>query len=149
MDCLSTTIIGVLGSTIAIVAIVANRKTAKLKNTADILIRWREDEQVKKGLSVLRDWHNDDEKSVAVLATSNQNKEDLDNLRYLLNFMEDIAAGVKHDIYDEKFLRSSIRTIVINTWKMAKPFIDEIRTKHNNDAFYEHLESLKDSFSKQ
>jgi hypothetical protein len=146
MDCLSTTIIGLVGSTIAIVAILANRKTAKLKNTADILIRWREDDKVRKGLTVLREWHNDDEKSIAVLATSNNNKDDLDNLRYLLNFMEDIAAGVKHDIYDAAFLRSSIRTIVINTWRMAKPFIDEVRTKQNNDAFYEHLENLKESF---
>ncbi len=125
---------------------IADRKTAKLKNTADILVRWREDDKVRKGLQVLRDWHNNPETSVSVLATSSNNKDDLNDLRYLLNFMEDIAAGVKHDIYDEQFLRSSIRSIVRNTWTMAKPFIESVRAKEKNNAYYEHLERLKNIF---
>lgn len=121
---------------------ITDRKTAKLKNTADMLMKWRTTDRVKESLNLLRDIHLDDKRSIETLATDATLKEDRVKIGFILGFLEDVSSCAKHDIYDVELIESSIGTTVTKCWEMSKPFTVKLREKDNQPTLYENLEWL-------
>lgn len=121
---------------------IADRKTAKLKNTADMLMKWRSTPEIKHSFDVLRSIHNNHEECIEGLA-KNGNHDDatLDKktkIVFLLNFIEDIAACCRHDIYDIDLIESSLRSSILKSWSMSIPFVYKLREQQS--TLYENIE---------
>lgn len=145
MDCISTAIIGSVGSVIAVVAILANRKTARQKNAIDVIMDMQESGEILKKLAVMREIHDSPEASVEQLAKkglTDELAEKAKTVREILMFCETLSSGTRNGIYDEKIIRDNISTTMINIWDMSESFIKRIRTDKKNPKFYEHFEWL-------
>ncbi|SMM99150.1 hypothetical protein SPONL_404 [uncultured Candidatus Thioglobus sp.] len=144
-----TSIAGFLIIIVSIIAIYMQRKTAKQKAAIEYLRILSTDKQLKKAGKILRDYHFDNEKSIAVIASSN--KEDIKEIKVdvvlLLNYFESLAVGVKIGIYDLKTVCLSRKKQIIHTAQYSQPYITEIRKKSNNKLLFENLEWLSNKLN--
>jgi hypothetical protein len=120
----------------------SDRQNAKLKNTADMLMKWRTTDRIKESLNLLREIHLDEKRSIETLATDTKLKDDRVKVAFILGFLEDISSCAKHDIYDVELINSSIGTTVKKCWEMSKPFTVKLREKDSQPTLYENLEWL-------
>lgn len=149
MDCMSTALIGLLGASIAIIAILANRKTARQKNAIDVIMDMQESGEILKKLSVMREIHDSPESSLEQLAKKGLTDglaEKAKTVREILMFCETLSSGIRNGIYDEKIIRDNISTTLINIFDMSESFIKRIRNDKKNPRFYEHFEWLVTRF---
>lgn len=78
------------------------------------------------------------------LSTEKQICEGLDAARYMLNYYEFIAVGIRSGDFDEELMRQSWRRIVINLFHQTRPFLEHLRgTQPNGESLspktYEHF----------
>jgi len=69
------------------------------------------------------------------------NLESTTSMRYVLNYYEDMAIGIKEKVYDDQYLRESTAHTVIKIYDLCKPFISELNEYRNKTA-YKHLSLL-------
>jgi hypothetical protein len=151
MECLATVVVGLIGSTIATVAILANRKTSRQKSAIDVVMDMQESGEILKKLAVMREMHDSPDASIEQLAKkglADGLAEKAKIVREVLMFCETLSSGVRNGIYDEKIIRDNISTTLINIWDMSESFIKRVRVDRKNKAFYEHFEWLVERFKK-
>ncbi len=144
----STSIAGFLIIIVSIVAIHYQRKTAKQKAALDFLDKLASDKKLINSSKFLRDYHFDNDKSVALIATSDieKYKELQDKIDPILNYFESLSIGVRMGIYDRLTVRLSRKQQIINVFAYSKPYIENIRDKLKNKRLFENLEWLADKF---
>lgn len=64
----------------------------------------------------------------------------LECLRYILNYFEFIAVGIRYGDLHEGLLKSSLRGMLCKTYEVADAYVKHLRT--DNPKVYEHLEWL-------
>lgn len=67
--------------------------------------------------------------------------EQVSAIHYLLNFLEFIAAGVKHHNLDEDLIKSSLRGILAANYNLFEKVIEHLRADNKNTYIY--LEELQ------
>lgn len=132
----------------AIISMVVVLRTAKKKQTADLLFGCRLDEKLFDGNARVVAMH-DGNGSIRDLLKDDADKDARAAVLYVLNHWERIAVGIVQGIYHEEMLRQSNRTNVINLYKKAKPFIEAVRHKEGKDTFYRHFEKMAMSWEKR
>jgi hypothetical protein len=127
---------------VAIIAIWMQRKTAKEKNALEFLQELTNSETLQKGSKTLKKYHFDKNKSVELIATSDDKeiKKDAKEVRDLLNYFETLAIGVRMGIYDKRTVLLSRKQQIIHTFKYSQSYIKSIREKLENKCLYENLE---------
>ncbi|SFV87850.1 hypothetical protein MNB_SUP05-SYMBIONT-5-1023 [hydrothermal vent metagenome] len=147
----STSIAGFLIIIISVVAIYMQRKTAKQKATIEYLRILSTDDRLKKAGKILRIYYNDNEKNIAIIASSD--KKDIKEIKlevvFLLNYFESLAIGVKVGIYDFNTVRLSRKQQIIHTSKYSQSYFTEIRKKSGNPLLFENLEWLSNKLSSE
>ena len=94
----ATLIVAVL---VALYSIYRQRETTKKDKTIILLMKNLEDKFLKDGLETLRRVHNSQNNNVEIYANIDHGKDkEAINIRNLLNYYENVAVGVKADIYD-------------------------------------------------
>lgn len=73
--------------------------------------------------------------------SSSENTEK-DAIRYILNYLEFVSAGIRHGDLDEKLVRAAQRGMFIGAYEMCKPYILELNIK--NKTTFEHLIAIVD-----
>ena len=63
-------------------------------------------------------------------------------LRFILNYYEFIAAGVRNGDISERLLRDSERGTIVKLFEVSQIYIGSIKTKRDRQAIYEHIEWL-------
>ena len=81
------------------------------------------------------------------LADDEESRKHIAAARYMLNYMEFVAVGIRQGDLNERLLRSSLRTILINVHDFSKVFIDQRRMK--NSRIFENFLWLHDRWSKK
>lgn len=76
-----------------------------------------------------------------------QKIEAIEALKYLLNFYEFIAIGIRNGDLDEDYLFKSLKSIVSNLWTMGGPYITELR--NGNPRIYTNLLWLVERWDKR
>lgn len=69
-----------------------------------------------------------------------EHKEGLASLRYVLNYLEFIAVGIRHGDLDESLMKNTIRGIVVSFADLANGYI--VHSREGNALCYEHLTAL-------
>ena len=147
------TILTILGIGVAIVSVLSVRNTAKKKQTADLLFGLRTDEKFVKGIAELRELHQSNQ-NMRLLAdrkrkeyTDNKNK--VENIRYILNHYERLSVGLRRKIYHEPMLKESQYNIVTKIYDWAHPFIEGVREDTKSDTAYQDFEILAKRWKKR
>ncbi|NDX01671.1 DUF4760 domain-containing protein [Acinetobacter baumannii] len=63
-----------------------------------------------------------------------------DSIRYILNYLEFVSAGIRQGDLDEDLVRAAQGGMFISTYKMCEPYILELNKK--NKTTFEHLISI-------
>lgn len=66
-----------------------------------------------------------------------KDRECLSDLRTVLNALERMSIGVRHDVYNEELLFKSYATFVVSTWISYFPYIQAKRA--SNGRYYENF----------
>lgn len=142
LPALATLVVGVVASTIAIVAIYSNRQLSKKKNSLETILAVKGDEQLRKAISVIHDTHKDPDTNIETYAYAKYASDDISKkIRYALNFYEYLAVGIHKKVYDESILKESMYTTMITVHSRCEAFIDTIRRDGHETALC-HFESL-------
>ncbi len=138
-----------LAAFFSVVTIRSSRKTVRQKNAIDLMMDFTKSDTLVPSFALLRSIHNDTSRSIETLAKGEENSEDKRHTRLLLNYLENVAIGIRNGIYDEQIIRDNRRTLILHTWEMALPFVERQRSKDENKHYYEHLEWLVCRFKSQ
>lgn len=128
---------------VAVLAIKHQRATAKKDKTIALLMKDLEDIFLKEGINLLLKIHLDEHDDVAIYANApNKKKSEAIAIRNLLNYYENVAVGVKADIYDIEMIKKSQKTMIIHIFNQSKPFISQSRQVENNANLYIEFEDF-------
>ncbi|HIF6607553.1 DUF4760 domain-containing protein [Serratia sp. TKO39] len=148
-------LIVLFGVIVAIGTIFYNIRTAKRTQTAIFLFESRTDKEYIESLHVLRGVHESG-KSFRSYVFPCQGREITDaeilekrKFQYILNFYERVAVSIQQGIYDEKMIKKTSYTTVIDTWNHAEPLIKAIREKISSNTTYQEFEWLAERWKKK
>lgn len=132
---------GFIGATVATVAIYMSRRTAREKNAADILQMAQRDEKLAEGIRLIQQAHKDG--IMESLAFEDKRmSDDARSVRYVLNFYENVAVGIKRKIYSEAFIKDSSYTTITDLCDRTRPFVVHIRVRNKQETAWKKLELL-------
>lgn len=137
---------GVLGSIIATIAIVANRKTTKERETINLISNfiWDKDYIAAREIFInLRD--NGGLETCRADPMSDQSKA----VGKIMNHYEVLSIGMRRGILSKKIYADWQKTRFVEDWVEAKSFIEAVRRKNgNNEKIYAEFERLAKKWQK-
>jgi hypothetical protein len=145
----STSIAGFFIIVVSIIAIHSHKKTAKQKASLEFLDKLASNNRLIESSIFLRDYHLDNDKSIVLIATSDEYKKLQEKINPILNYFESLSIGVRIGIYDRRTMCLSRKQQIINTFDYSKPYINEIRKKCNNDCLFKNLEWFSNCLSNE
>jgi hypothetical protein len=129
-----------IGVIVAIASIRASRELARKKQAADLLFHSRTDVELQAGHAVIRKYASAADKNIRTLAESDQYEtQDAKAVRYLLNHLEVVSVGVQSKIFDEKMLKDCWGNLVVHTYDLAQPLINELQKKQPSGTVLQEL----------
>ena len=134
----------IIGASVAIWAILSNRKSARLKNSIDFINSYNEAEDISnaiKEMMQLKDTGSTTD--LELLANEDATEiEKLKHVRCILNFYEAMAICISHKIYDDKIIKEAIWTTVIDVWTTCLPYVKKRRVVKKSKTFFQEIEKL-------
>ncbi len=128
---------------VALFAIQKQRDTAKKDKTIVLLMNNLEDRLLKDGIKLLLKVHLDENDDVAIYANQSHKKDvEFIAIRNLLNYYENVAIGVKANIYDIEMIKKSQGTMISHIFKQSQPFINKLREAERNPSLYIEFEDF-------
>ena len=139
-----------LGVVVAIVSVWSARVTARKKQAADLLASVRQDEELVAGLRKLAELHRSPDTNIRAFALQDRaDTPEAKSIRYVLNHWEYVSVGIQSGIYDNDMLHKASYNTVINLYKYARPFIEELREKTGRKSLYQEVQWLAESWDRQ
>ncbi|ESK30173.1 hypothetical protein G971_01788 [Escherichia coli UMEA 3342-1] len=137
-----------LGVLVAIGTIIYNVRTAKKTQTANFLFESRQDMQYIESLHTLKQVHRSGKSFRSYVfpcdgcIITDEEMAERRKFQYILNFYERFAVSIREGIYDEKMIKRTSYTTVVETYDIAEPLIKAIRESINSDTTYQEFEWL-------
>lgn len=143
-----------LGVVVAIVAIHANRRVARMRATLDLIERTESSEyylSIRKAFRILIDDPSPDTLKRLADAKNESDRTTGKQIYAYLNHYELVAIGCEAGILDEQFYSYWMRTTLVRDWDQAKAFIQICREMPNrrNPAAFVHFERLAERFREE
>lgn len=137
-----------LGVLVAICTIIYSIRTAKKTQTANFLFESRQDQLYIESLHILKQVHRSGKSfrsyvlpPAGSVVTENEMQERR-KFQYILNFYERVAVSIREGIYDEKMIKRTSYSTVIETYDIAEPLIKAIREHIQSNTTYQEFEWL-------
>lgn len=146
----------ICGLGVAIASVLMSKIIARRKQTADLLFASRIDTQLSDGLEIIRQLHNDPNGNIrAVFPDKKAMPDDVEEakkyteqkrrstlINYVLNHWERISIGIDEGIYDERMLRYTSNTTLINLYTQSLSYIEAVRERSRVPTYYVDIERL-------
>lgn len=138
---LGTAIIAAGAATIALIAMHAQRDTAKRRAAVDFFLKTEMDEKI---IGLYEKFEELAPRSAKLVAQDGFDKtnEDYKALRRWLNICELIAAGINQDAFSERISLDYWGDVLPGTYRHAKAFIEFVRQKEQTSESFLELEKL-------
>lgn len=137
----------IVGVVVALMSLRTTIVLARRKQSSDLVFSARNDENFVAGIRVLRAHKITDD--IALLAVQpGIRSEDAAKVRYVLNYFEAIAVGVRKNIYNEEILFLNYHTTLTHLYDSALPFIRETRRSQDIPTFFKELSWLATRWKK-
>lgn len=131
------------GVVVAVLSVLSAKAIARKKQSADLLLSNKSDQNLVAGLRCLTEIYNSKTENVQSLADSDQATTDkAKNIRHVLNHWEHISVGIQAKIYDEDMLHRAAYNTLISLHQRARPFIEKIRDDSQRPTVYQEVEWL-------
>ena len=135
--------VAILAAIFVAVGVAYTRYTASQQATLRVMDEFSS-EHLREGRDLIRSL--DDKKDASVIAT----KKDGENFRFFAEYMENLAIGLSHQIYNYQMIKDWLGKDVCFYYDAAEPMI-KIYRKNDPDAGpkgqYKNFEALSDHFS--
>jgi hypothetical protein len=140
--------VGTLAAVFALVTVLTNRWTTRMKATVDLLERLETHDHFQKSYRAFRQVRLEPNgiQRIAMISTGAEITE-RDKCLDFLNIYELIALSIRKTILDEKFYLQAYDATIARDWDAAAPLIKEMRTPSAPDVagdphVFEHFEWL-------
>jgi len=130
-----------LAALVALYGIKVQKKEKRLEKSLSFSQGLSENKQFQdslKTLAILLD--NRLHKPLSEYAIKDMSTKEANAIRSVLNELERMAAGVRHNIYDEEFLYNTLSSMVLNIHDYLRSYVVEV--KKRNQSAYINLEYL-------
>ncbi|MCD2526567.1 DUF4760 domain-containing protein [Providencia huaxiensis] len=133
---------GIFGALIAIIGVVAQRKTSREKNSLEFEAAYKRNDKILKAWdTVLKVYKERDEKPLSLYGTEEKRGTvEAKALATIFNEWERCANAVNHKIYDDKYLYRVFGSTLIFLDIQFEPYMEECRKI--NPRFYRNLKWL-------
>ncbi|MCK8127233.1 DUF4760 domain-containing protein [Pseudoalteromonas sp. 2CM39R] len=134
--------------TVATVTIKSNRHTFMQTNSLAFQQALQGDEHYKKALKgISKAMSNRLDKPLIFYANSeniktDEDKQTLEDIRYVLNIWERAATACVNDIYDEFYLYKTYKSMVLDIGIQFRWFIQEVQDNRDNPDIYKYFSNL-------
>lgn len=136
------------GVLVAILSVLSAKNIARKKQTADLLLSNKSDQNLVSGLRCLSKIYKSENENVQSFADSSKAETDeAKNIRHVLNHWEHISVGIQAKIYDEGMLHRAAFNTLISLHQHARPFIEKIRADTQRPTVYQEVEWLAGRWS--
>jgi len=121
------------------------------KSAQDLNERLGEGEtaMVRKKLGIIAHWYDLDHTYANITGEAN----DMDEVDYLvksyLNFLEGIALGVKHAVYDEEIAFQYFGGILTEVFRWSRPYVNERRKASGTSIMYIETETVAERWQQK
>ncbi|MFA6700650.1 MAG: DUF4760 domain-containing protein [Thiomicrospira sp.] len=107
-----------IGASVAMWAIFTNRRLARQKNSMDIINSHGKDEDIRLAIKEAGNLKHKVSNDMQMMAHDITGEETA-HIRKVLNYFESLAVCVEHKIYDDKILKETLYTTVIDLWDIC------------------------------
>ncbi|MCI0431899.1 MAG: DUF4760 domain-containing protein [Rhodospirillales bacterium] len=121
------------------------RNLLRKQHTFNALLQTSFNEQYNDALKAVRPF-TDHGKTVT--KDADLSEQDKVQIRFLINHLEFIAAGIRNGDIDERLFRDTERGTVLRLYASFETYIYQVRSERRRDAIYEHFEWLNDRWQK-
>lgn len=135
-------LIGLATIIVAVITILSQRKMSRRASTLDYLVRVDTDRDIldaRKTFSAVTSNYSE----ILKYAQKDQYHSKIaTKIRLILNENEKIAIGIQFGALDGRYIRRTLRGSLINDFRVAAPYIYELRQLTSNPAIYHEFEEL-------
>lgn len=110
-----------------------NRSVARKRATIDVILKLESEPSYQQSISTFQDIRDSGRMLSLLSPTSQRDKEAFMDIVNFVNHYELICCGIMEDTLDELFYFHWYRGAFLKHWSQLRPFIEELRTKENND----------------
>jgi hypothetical protein len=140
---LVTTVVAIVAAFIAKHAIEANRKTVKQQRTIELMLSNPESDRFEEAFHLLRSCTSTEQFGTK----ENKDTSEAKNIRKLLNYYENLAIGIEHDIYDARIIFDTKKSTILSVWTACQPFVLKMRKEYTNKDLYIAFERMVGFFA--
>lgn len=130
----------------AILVIIHNGRSAKRRATIDLIIAEQKDKEYNQKYSSVSKLINNKDSCLVDYAKyldgENEEHNELNNIRFVLNRLEFTARGIRKKIFEESIYKELKYTNFLKLWEAVEPLVMEIRRKKKTDTYYQEIEWL-------
>lgn len=126
----------VISALTAVAVIWHNGRAARRRATIDLIIELERDTEYKNKYASVSKLIQKNESLVNYAEYLNDNHDELDNVRFVMNRLEFIAQGIRKKAFEEKIYKDLNYSNYLKLWNALKPLIMEIRRRNDNKATY-------------
>jgi len=123
----------IVGVVIAVLSLRTTTSLTRRKQSSDLVFAGRNDEKFIAGIRAFRARAAGNLRNLPTLESSS---DDASNARYVLNYFEALAVGVRKKIYDEEILYLNYKTTLRHLIGAAYPLIAATRTAQQVPSLY-------------
>lgn len=117
-----------IGGYIAVTSIKSARELARKKSSIDLILDSKHDDNLEKGLNVIREIHSNPKEDIVKFAYPEMFKVEQNvDIRYVLNYNEFVAIGIREGIYDERIIKNATHRITTKSYEMCEKYIEKVR----------------------
>jgi len=115
-----------------------NRRKAVVELSLDFLSAERV--RMRQNLERVADWYDPGQDFLSL--PEHLQREIMPDLRQVLNYLEGIAVGVKHNVYDKDLAYEFLGAHLPAVYRWSRPWIRKMRVHAQDPSIYEALETL-------
>jgi hypothetical protein len=139
-----------ISALVALWAVVSARDLARKRNAIDLVIQTHRDDRFIKGIDMIRKIHHDETEEINRYAYPERAEDEkAASIRYILNFMEHMSIGIFNGTYDEKIIKETMCSFVVNTWGFVEPYVKQRRSLIGSVTAFAEVEKLAGRWRKK
>ncbi|MCV6612656.1 MAG: DUF4760 domain-containing protein [Amphritea sp.] len=126
-------------------AVISARQMTRKKNAADVIFHSKSDTSLRTGIKTIMRLNSDKDVDISKYAYDSDEERhaaEAGSIRYVLNYYEYIAVGIKRGIYDEKILKDSSYSTMTSMYEFCEPYIQSVRRVNARNTTWCEFERL-------
>lgn len=134
---------------IAICAILYNIKVARRRATIDLVLHEKFNPTLVDARRKILALHEAKTEFTKFALKGNESSDEAMTILQVLNFLEFVAAGIKHGAFDELIYKHVQFSVVMRDWGECEGFVRELRKSRNRPTLFQEVQWLAEKWKKK